>query len=155
MFTDAGISCTGRPSRLALVATRLPLSGVGTTTEAPPGGVGTASVTAAGCVVGTGLGAVRAARLARFGKRLRLVAGPRRIAARVRGRDHHRIERAAGFAPLQVLAYRQRPERSGKAALESQRRGEEIRWKQRARTRDDGRVVEIFEIDTGVTNGEQ
>jgi len=67
MFTDAGISCTVRPSRLALAATRLPLSGVGTTVVALPGGVDTASGPKAGCVVGAGFGAVSVAvRLARF-----------------------------------------------------------------------------------------
>jgi hypothetical protein len=43
----------------------------------------------------------------------------------------------------------------GKAVLESQRCRDEIRWKERTRTRDDASVLEIFEIDTGVTNGEQ
>jgi hypothetical protein len=43
------------------------LSGVGTTIVALPGGVDTASVLTAGCVVGTGFGAVCVAvRLARF-----------------------------------------------------------------------------------------
>ena len=50
--TDAGISCAVRPSRLALPATTLLLSGVG-----------------AGSVFGrgTGFAGLRAARLARFG----------------------------------------------------------------------------------------
>ena len=70
MSTDAGVSCAVRPSRLALPATRLPLSGVGTTNVLLPGDTGTASMPAvAGCVTGNGFGAVcRAVRLARFGK---------------------------------------------------------------------------------------
>src|SRR5689334_19463747 len=55
------------PSRLALVATRLPLRGVGTTISELPGVVGMASELVTGCVGGSALATVRAARLARLG----------------------------------------------------------------------------------------
>jgi radical SAM superfamily enzyme len=105
-------------------------------------------------VVGTGLGAVRAGRLARFGKACDSLSARGGLPCDVAGATTTGSSGCWFCADAGASA---RPAKIpiGSAALESQRRGEEIRWKQRARTRDDGRVVEIFEIDTGVTNGEQ
>ena len=76
--TLAGISCAVRPSRLALPATTLLLSGVG-----------------AGSVSGSGTGfaaVLRAARLARFGARL-LIAALTRRGLRLWRRHHDRTDR--------------------------------------------------------------
>jgi hypothetical protein len=157
MFTDAGISCTVRPSRLALAAIRLPLSGVGTTVVALPGGVDTASGPKAGCVVGARFGAVCVAvRLARF-------EGPCDPLPLWFG-----VSRGVGGATVtglsccwlcantgcDALATAKRIP-TGSAEPDSQHRLDEIGLKADARQCVRSLVAEVWEIGTVITNGEQ
>jgi len=120
-----------------------------------PGGDGIASVAAAGCVVASGFGAVcRAARLARFGNACDSL--PARVALpRVFAGATTTGLRGCWFCADAGASAKAKKNPSGNAAPKSQRCREENRWKERARTRDDAKASEIFEIDTGVTNGEQ